>query len=167
MSRNSWEHFLGNHSQCDHGVSGKGPVIKARETTLIQAATDLLGETGPYFDFMVEGAIAQGNELFKSQKARFASKKYAWRDSWAGRTASTVLDFNNPYCYFFNLLQNLHRRVSDDHRLALATIFASSVKEHRHRAGTRRFEPKVIVAAKSPGNWVLFAHPRVPDIPRP
>jgi hypothetical protein len=45
MWRNSLEHFLGNHSFCDHEASEKELLITAPERTHIQAAADLLEET--------------------------------------------------------------------------------------------------------------------------
>jgi hypothetical protein len=51
-----------------------------------------------------------------------------WWDLWKKRIHLAVLDFNNPRFYFLNRLKNLQLNISDDHRRAFVTFFASAVK---------------------------------------
>jgi hypothetical protein len=80
--QSSLECFLGKHSLCDYEAPDTELLITASERVLIQAVIDALEGTVSHFDFVVQGATTQIYESFKSQKARFASKNHAWRDSW-------------------------------------------------------------------------------------
>jgi hypothetical protein len=60
--------------------------------------------------------------------------------------ALAVLHFSNPHEYFLNRLENFQPDISDGYQWASIAVFASTVKEHQHKADARSSSSKCLLA---------------------
>jgi hypothetical protein len=135
--QNAVSHFRGDHSRCRHSASTKGRVIRDDETVLIEAMTTFLSSTTKYFELLEPNVRTQVNESLNAKRTRFASKNFAWGDSWVARMALAVMHFNDPYVYFTELVQKIGFGLPDAYYQSLDELFNQYIRTRQHPTGKR------------------------------
>jgi hypothetical protein len=166
---NAVNHFLGDHSQCpphDHEDTGQ-PRLQHDDEDTIRAIRDILEKIKIYFDFVEPGAHTQSNESFNAAKSRLASKNIAWRGSWAARVSLATLHFNEPFAYYFAIVDRIERDTKRSlytavERARLAGILRRFALTRNTRHGPRPFKLKLPARAKVGKTEAI--HLRVPRL---
>jgi hypothetical protein len=75
-------HFEGDHTNCWHYPSEKPRKFQQNDAEVMNAISDLLEKSVHYFAILDADNQTQVNESINARMSRFASKNYAWTDSW-------------------------------------------------------------------------------------
>jgi hypothetical protein len=101
-----------------------------------------------YFDLIESSAHTQLNESFNSIKARIASKSYAWRSSFAARTAITVLQFNKLFTWYLDVVNDLNIPYSQNEMMVLGQLLQATSDTKNSKKGKRQFKLNFIRKTK-------------------
>lgn len=104
---NSYNHFLGNHSQCPN-ANHSAYIWKYRNDDSARISLkQLLSEASGIIAEYIPGVTTSLNENMHSIKARIVPKLYHWGKSWEGRMAASILQYNNPDTWVINAMAAL------------------------------------------------------------
>ena len=127
---NSYHHFLDHHENCP--LHGPSFVWEHKDNPILcQILFQLLNETSKILADSTPGQTTNFNENFHSLKASFVPKAYNLGNSFLGRYACAILQYNHPYMWIIDFLEKLKGHVKIDcHILTQLTTYLTR-KAHK------------------------------------
>lgn len=103
---NSYYHFIGNHTNCPEHSTVK-PWKHANDPKKRAVLKELIDKTSNILTDCKPGATTNYNENFHSIKAEFVSKAYNLGNTFVGRYACAILQYNLSYNWIPRMLTRL------------------------------------------------------------
>ena len=103
---NSYYHFLGNHTNCpNHGAGYQwphrnDPIAQKYLMLLLNKSAEILKTSFPY-------ETTNYNENYHSVKSKYVPKAFNLGNSFIGRLACSILQYNKPYDWVTDVMEHL------------------------------------------------------------